>query len=224
MTGQGRRRAAIFDLDGVLADTSVLHEIAWERLAAAEGFAIDPEVVPLLKGRSREASLELLLGDRQVDPAIFQRMLDDKNATYRQLLSELRPGDAIPGSRECLAELARHGWMLAVGSSSRNAAEALERLELDAMFETVVDGNAVAAAKPDPAVFVEAARRLDVGPADCVVIEDAAAGIEAARRAAMATVGVGERDQLPAADVVVRSVAEIDATALEALVDGRGRA
>lgn len=223
MSPYGRRCAAIFDLDGVLVETSVLHTIAWERLAAAEGFPIDARVLPQLRGRSREASLQLLLGDRAVDPATFQRMLEAKNAWYRASLLDLSPHDAMIGARACLADLARAGWLLAVGSSSKNAIEVLRRLELDVLFDAIVDGNTVEAAKPNAAVFVEAARRLGMPPESCVVIEDAAAGIEAARRAEMASIGVGDPAHLGDADMVVESVADISVALLERLLVARGR-
>jgi len=217
----GQLRAVIFDLDGVLADTARLHFAAWRRLAEAEGFTFDASVADQLRGLSRSASLTRLLGDRVVDDASFQRMLDVKNGWYRQALASLGPEDALPGARQCLMRLAESGWRLAVGSSSRNAATVLARLELAPLFDAIVDGNDVEHAKPAPDVFVIAAQRLGVPAVSCVVIEDAPSGIEAARNADMAVIGVGPAEVVGAADRIVSSVAQVDEAMVSQLVEAR---
>ena len=217
----GQLRAAIFDLDGVLADTAVLHLSAWRRLAEAEGFAFDASVADELRGLSRSASLTKLLAGRVVDDVSFQRMLDMKNGWYRDALASLGPEDSLPGARDCVTGLRSSGWRLAVGSSSRNAATVLAHLQLAPLFDAIVDGNDVEQAKPAPEVFLIAAQRLGVPAVNCVVIEDAASGVEAARGANMAVIGVGGADVVGAADIVVASVADIDHALLSQLVDVR---
>ncbi|MEX0593100.1 MAG: beta-phosphoglucomutase [Nitriliruptoraceae bacterium] len=221
MTPDGPLRAAIFDLDGVLADTAKLHLSAWRRLAVSEGFAFDASIADELRGLSRSASLARLLGDHVIDDVSFQRMLDVKNGWYQDALASLGPDDALPGARTCVTRLAASGWRLAVGSSSRNAATVLAHLQLAPLFDAIVDGNDVEHAKPAPEVFLIAAHRLGVAPVSCVVIEDATSGIEAARNADMAVIGVGSTAAVGAADIVVPSVEDIDHAMISQLVDTR---
>lgn len=196
-----------------------MHTAAWRRLADEEGLAFDPAIEPQLRGLSRHDSLRIILADRVVSEDELSRLAARKNAWYRASLSSLQPDDALPGARECVARLRQQGWSLAVGSASRNAGTVLERLDLRGLFDAVVDGDAVTLAKPDPEVFVEAARRLKVAPQRCVVIEDAPAGVFAARQAGMVCVGVGDPTDLATADIVVASVAQLQPDQLADLID-----
>lgn len=192
-------RAVIFDLDGVLVSTDELHFQAWKQLADAEGIPFDRVINHRLRGVSRLESLEIILerAARPYSPEQKIALADAKNAMYRELLSTLTPADALPGAAELPAALKARGVKIAVGSSSRNTSLILERLDWSDRFDVVVDGNDIRRSKPDPEVFVLAAQRLGVPPAQCLVVEDAIAGVEAARRAGMAVFGIGTPELLP---------------------------
>lgn len=198
-------RGAIFDLDGVLVDTARFHFVAWRRLAQAQGFGLTEADNEKLKGVSRVRSLEILMHawGIEADPATKQEWMDQKNRWYREAIGRLGPDDMLPGARAYLERCRAEGRRVALGSASKNAPEILERLEATELFDAIVDGNRVTQAKPDPAVFVCAAHDLKLSPADCVVFEDAVAGVEAAHRAGMRVIGIGDTRQLGQADLVV---------------------
>ncbi|MBN1242191.1 MAG: beta-phosphoglucomutase [Spirochaetales bacterium] len=208
--GDGNRQAAsveafIFDLDGVVVDTARLHYAAWRALANELGFDLTLEQNERLKGVSREESLAIVLsiGGVEADTARRAELAARKNAWYVESLATLSARDALPGAVAFLEAARAAGLRTALASASKNAPAILAALGIGRLFDAVVDGNAGLAAKPDPAVFLEAARRLGV-PADrAVVFEDAAAGVEAALRGGFEAVGVGERTALGAARVVV---------------------
>jgi beta-phosphoglucomutase len=193
-------RAAIFDLDGVIVDTARFHLLAWSRLAAELGFALAPVVNERLKGVSRMRSLEIVLEAGGVaelhDPASRLVLADRKNRWYMDMVSAMDPGELLPGALDCLKEYREVGVRTALGTASRNAPLVLDRLGIRSCFDTVVDGESVTRPKPDPEVFLVAARRLGIPPAKCAVFEDAVAGIEAARRAGMYAVGIGRHEAL----------------------------
>lgn len=192
-------RAVIFDLDGVLVSTDEMHYRAWKQLADAEGIPFDRTINHRLRGVSRMESLEIILerARRTYSPEQKAALADAKNARYRELLSTLTPADALPGAAVITAALKERGVKIAVGSSSRNTSLILERLGWSDRFDAVVDGNDIQHSKPDPEVFVLAAKRLGVPPGRCLVVEDAVAGVEAARRAGMAVLGIGTPEDLP---------------------------
>lgn len=192
-------RAVIFDLDGVLVSTDELHFQAWKQLADAEGIPFDRAINHRLRGVSRMESLEIILerAARTYTPEQKAALADAKNARYRELLSTLTPADALPGAAAITAALKERGVKIAVGSSSRNTSLILERLGWSDRFDAVVDGNDIQHSKPAPEVFVLAAKRLGVPPGRCLVVEDAVAGVEAARRAGMAVFGIGTPEHLP---------------------------
>ncbi|MBN1510402.1 MAG: beta-phosphoglucomutase [Phycisphaerae bacterium] len=204
-------RAVIFDLDGVLVSTDDLHYRAWKQLADAEGIQFDRAINHRLRGVSRMQSLEIILerAARSYSPERKAAMADAKNAAYRDLLSTLTPADALPGADAMLSALQARGVKTAVGSSSRNASLILEKLGWSDRFDAVVDGNDIQHSKPHPEVFVLAAKRLGVPPAQCLVVEDAAAGVDAARRAGMAVFGIGTPDRLPGLIRLAPSLADV---------------
>ncbi len=208
--------AVIFDLDGVLTDTAELHYRAWKQLADAHGLPFDRAANEQLRGVSRAASLRLILGDREVDDATFDAMMAEKNATYVELLRTITPDDALPGARELVAACEQRGLRTAIGSASRNARTVLDALELTDRFDAIADGTTVTAAKPAPDVFLAAARELAIEPAACAVLEDAAAGIEAALAAGMVAVGIGPSERVGDAHLVFADTAAVD---LDAVVD-----
>ncbi|ADN02471.1 beta-phosphoglucomutase [Spirochaeta thermophila] len=203
-------KGAIFDLDGVIVDTARYHYLAWRRLAEELGFEFTPEHNERLKGVSRMRSLEILLevGGISVSPEEKQQLAEKKNRWYVEYISALTPDALLPGAREFLTWLRDRGVKIALGSASKNAPLILDRLGITGLFDAVVDGTMVEKAKPDPEVFLKGAGLMDVDPRECVVFEDAVAGIEAARRGGMKAVGVGDPEVLAEADWVVRSLAE----------------
>lgn len=212
-------QAVIFDLDGVLIRTDELHYRSWQKLTEAEGIPFDRTVNQRLRGVGRLDSLAIVLerADRRYDEAERLVLADHKNATYRSLLEAMTSDDVLPGVVDILAQLGQRAVKRAVASASKNAALALERTELADWFDAVIDGNDIQHSKPHPQVFLLAAQRLQVAPKRCLVVEDAATGVQAARRAGMAVVGIGPARELPGADRVVGSLTEVTVDELLAM-------
>ena len=185
-------KAVIFDLDGVIVSTDNCHYLAWKRLADEEGIYFDRKINDRLRGVSRMASLDIVLERAQKPYADSekQEMAERKNGYYRELIKELTPNDILPGAIENLQELKRNGIKIAIGSSSKNTPIILKQIGLDGYFDAVSDGNNITHSKPDPEVFVKAADMLGIAPENCLVVEDADAGIEAGKRGGMKTLSV----------------------------------
>ena len=185
-------KAVLFDLDGVIVSTDGCHYRAWKRMADEEGIYFDEKINDRLRGVSRMASLEIVLerASRSYTDDEKAALAERKNDYYRDLICELTPSDILPGAMENLNELKENGILVAVGSSSKNTPLILRRIGLDAFFDAVSDGNNISRSKPDPEVFLKAAEMLGTDPADCLVVEDADAGIEAGRRGGMKTLSV----------------------------------
>ncbi len=185
-------KAVLFDLDGVIVSTDGCHYRAWKRMADEEGIYFDEKINDRLRGVSRMASLEIVLerASRSYTEEEKVALAARKNDYYRDLIRELTPSDILPGAMENLNELKENGILVAVGSSSKNTPLILRRIGLDAFFDAVSDGNNISRSKPDPEVFLKAAEMLGTDPADCLVVEDADAGIEAGRRGGMKTLSV----------------------------------
>jgi beta-phosphoglucomutase len=198
--------ACIFDLDGVIVDTAKYHYLAWRRLAREMGFDFSPEHNERLKGVSRMRSLEILLeiGGITLTDAEMINAAHRKNAWYVDYISVLSPDEILPGVKPFLNELKQAGINMGIGSASKNAGIILNRLQLQDVFDTVIDGTRVTKAKPDPQIFLLAADELKVSPAECIVFEDAQAGIEAAKNAGMCCIGVGDKKVLHKADLVIK--------------------
>jgi len=197
--------ACIFDLDGVIVDTAVYHYQAWKRLANELGFDFTEAQNERLKGISRIRSLELILewGGIHKTAAEQQDLATRKNEWYVEMINRMTPREILPGAKEFLEQLRSAGLKTALGSASKNSSTILERTGLLPLFDAIVDGNTVTASKPDPEVFLKGAAALGIAPAYCVVFEDAIAGIDAAKAAGMKAVGIGDRDTLTGADMVV---------------------
>ncbi|MCE7985078.1 MAG: beta-phosphoglucomutase [Caldilinea sp. CFX5] len=204
-----RIQAILFDLDGVLTDTAEYHYQAWQWLADREGIPFDRTHNEQLRGVSRRESLLLLLGDRTIDEATAQRWMADKNRKYQELLQQITPADLLPGVTMLLDECDALGLRTAVVSASQNARFVLDQLTIADRFAVIVAGPEADVgpgknrAKPAPDLFLLAAERLALAPANCLVVEDAAAGITAARVAGMATVGIGPVERVGHADLVL---------------------
>jgi beta-phosphoglucomutase len=186
----------IFDLDGVLTDTAEYHYRAWKRLADELGIPFTREENEALRGIPRRESLLMLLKGRPATEAQLQEWMTRKNNHYLQYIREISPADVLPGARELLEEIRAAGLKAALGSASKNAREVIERLGIAHLFDAVSDGNSVARQKPAPDLFLHAAAQLDLPPRQCVVVEDAAAGIEAALAGGFWTLGLGPPERV----------------------------
>lgn len=204
--------AAIFDLDGVIVDTARYHFLAWRRLAADLGFTFGEDLNERLKGVSRMRSLDILLEAGGLagafGPGEKQRLADRKNSWYVEYISGMDEREILDGAMECLAEYRAAGIRTALGTASRNAALVLDRLRIGHLFDAVVNGNVVSRAKPDPEVFVVSARSIGVPNHACAVFEDAASGIEAAKRCGMYAIGIGSAAILAGADETIPGLAQ----------------
>jgi beta-phosphoglucomutase len=187
------KKVVIFDLDGVIVSTDEFHYQAWKRLSDKEGIYFDREINQRLRGISRMQSLEIILekSKRHYSDAEKEELADEKNRYYRESLNYLSPSDILPGVLSVLKVLKEKGIKTAIGSSSKNAQTILKKIKLDSYFDVVIDGNNITRSKPDPEVFLLAAKGLGADPSVCIVVEDAEAGIEAAISAGMIPVGVG---------------------------------
>ncbi len=200
-----RYKGVIFDLDGVIADTAVLHRAAWNRLAQEIGVPFDEGIAERLKGVDRRGSLEILLerAARPYSEAEKRALEERKNHDYRSSIEHLGPDSLLPGARAAIESARAAGVRVALASASHNAPLLLERLGIAGLFDYVVDAGAVARPKPDPAIFLDAAAGLGLAPSDCLGVEDAAAGIAAIRAAGMKPIGIGDAVALAAADAVL---------------------
>lgn len=211
--------ACIFDLDGVIVDTARYHYLAWRRLANELGFDFTEEQNERLKGVSRVRSLQILLeiGGVTVDQATFDALAAKKNAWYVDSIKQMDPSEILPGAKEFLEALRQAGIKTALGSASKNAGLILRNIGLTDHFDAIIDGTHTTKAKPDPEVFLLGARALGKDPANCVVFEDAAAGIEAAKAAGMKVVGIGSAANLGQADLVITGLDQMRVDRLESL-------
>ena len=208
-------RAVIFDLDGVITDTAEFHYRGWQRLADEEGIAFDRATNEALRGLSRRESLLALLDEAdEVDEAELQRMMQAKNSYYVESLTTMTPQDALSGAVPLVDDAKRRGLKVAIGSSSKNARMVLDKLELTDAFDAIADGDTVEQAKPAPDLFLAAAELLGVEPQQCVVIEDAASGVDAALAAGMTAVGIGPAERVGHAHHRFDTVDEVDLAAV----------
>ncbi|MCL2003657.1 MAG: beta-phosphoglucomutase [Oscillospiraceae bacterium] len=208
----GNMNAVIFDLDGVIVHTDEYHYRAWKKLADRLGVCFDERINNRLRGVSRLESLEIVLENSafsDIPDAEKAALADEKNKTYQTLLQAMTPDDLSPEVLKTLRALKERGCRMAIGSSSRNAPLILEKIGLAGFFDAVSDGNNITNSKPDPEVFLKAAEYLGVSAKDCVVVEDADAGIEAARRAGMKTIAMGDAARGGQADWSIQSFGEI---------------
>ena len=202
-------RAFIFDLDGVITDTAEYHFRGWKRLADEEGLPFTREDNEHLRGIARRESLMLILKDRMYLEEKIQEMMERKNGYYLEFIKEISPRDLLPGARELLEEIRAAGLKNALGSASKNASEVIERLGIRSLFDAISDGHSVERQKPAPDLFLHAAQQLDLSPAECVVVEDAAAGIEAARAGGFWSVGLGPTERVGKADGIFPSLSGV---------------
>jgi beta-phosphoglucomutase len=209
--------ALILDLDGVVTDTADQHEAAWRAMLAEHGLPFHPAAYDRTRGRSRDDSLRELLDGHEVPDDVFAAMLEGKNAGYLAALDGLTLRDLLPGVLDLLLAAEKRHWKVAIGSSSLNAATVLDRIGITDLFDAVADGT-TGSPKPAPDIFLAAARMLEVEPAACVVVEDAASGVEAALAAGMRVIGVGPVERVGRAHVRIDSTAGLVLDELEPLI------
>lgn len=204
-------KAIIFDLDGVICRTDRYHYLAWKALADRLGIPFDEEVNQRLRGVSRRESLEIVLGARggAYSEAEKLAMTEEKNAVYKTYLAAMTPEDLSPETLAVLRALRRRGYLLAIGSSSRNARQILERLGLGDFFDAVADGTQITRSKPDPEVFLLAASLLGVRPGEAVVVEDGESGVRAAVAGGFRVIGLCSAGHDPGGEVSVEGLSQL---------------
>ena len=202
----------IFDLDGVIVSTDNCHYLAWKKMADEEGIPFDRTINERLRGVSRMESLSIILekATKEYTDAEKEAMAARKNGYYVELIGSLTPGDMLPGAMDTIRLLKEKGIRIAIGSSSRNTPIILRQIQLDNTFDAVADGNAITRSKPDPEVFLLAAKLLGLSPENCLVVEDADAGVEAALAGGMRVLGVGGAAQNPKATFAAQSLEKAD--------------
>lgn len=206
---KNQKKAFIFDLDGVVTDTAEYHYQAWKTIADELDVPFDRQKNEELKGVSREESFKRLLSGKVLPEDQFKSLMNKKNDLYRSFLKKLSRNDMLPGMREFLTQSRQDGIRTAIGSSSKNAAEIIDRLEANELFDAIVCGADVPNAKPAPDLFLLAADKLETAPEQCVVFEDAYSGITAAHAAGMKAVGIGTSEALPEADLIYKNLARV---------------
>lgn len=204
-------KAFLFDLDGVIVDTAVFHFKAWKKLTNLLGFDIDQEFNESLKGISRMDSLNEILKKGNLEISMEEKLkyAEMKNSWYLELVNQMTEKDILPGVKEFLNVSRNLGIKIALGSASKNAMLILEKTGILSFFDAIIDGNHVSKSKPDPEVFLKGAEALQVLAKNCIVFEDAFAGVQAAKAAQMKAVGIGDSQVLTNADFVLKGLFEI---------------
>tara|TARA_R110002051_G_scaffold143507_6_gene216516 strand:+ start:37183 stop:37875 length:693 start_codon:yes stop_codon:yes gene_type:complete len=216
-----KKAGFIFDLDGVIVDTAKYHYLAWRKLANELGFEFTKEQNELFKGVSRKKCLEILLeiGGIKATQEQFNAWMIEKNEDYLAYIDQMDAREILPDVIRVLKFLKEREIPIALGSASKNAKPILEKVNLLPYFDSIVDGNNVTKAKPDPEVFLIAAKNLGVEPNMCVVFEDAVAGIQAANSASMVSIAIGDSEILNEADYNFKDFTEMSDSFLESLLN-----
>ncbi|RZJ36409.1 MAG: beta-phosphoglucomutase [Flavobacterium sp.] len=214
------RKTFIFDLDGVIVDTARYHFLAWQKISDELGVEFTPEHNEQLKGVSRVRSLDIILelGKINASQNDKERWLQQKNEDYLHYIENMNESEILDGVVHVLSYLRAKDQLIALGSASKNARPILDRVNIRHFFDAIVDGNDVTNAKPDPEVFLNAARQLDSAVEDCIVFEDSVAGIQAANIGGMTSVGIGDSKILQEAQYIFPDFTHINSTFLETLI------
>lgn len=204
-------KAIIFDLDGVICETDMYHYISWKELADSIGVPFDEGINNKLRGVSRMDSLDIILSKSQTIYSKEEKkeLAERKNQIYRNLLEGMNPNDLDPDVKRVLIDLQEKGIKIAIGSSSKNAKLILKRLGIEAQFDAISDGNDIERAKPDPEIFLKAAAMLGIEPEDCLVVEDARSGVQAATAAGMDCAAIGDAVRYGLAKYNLGSIKEL---------------
>jgi len=214
------KKGIIFDLDGVIVDTAKYHYFAWRKLANRLGFEFSQKQNELFKGVSRKRCMDILLEMGNVTATQEQKeaWMIEKNDDYLAFIEEMDDSEILPDVPKMLHFLKDNTIPIALGSASKNAKPILEKVGLLSYFDAIVDGNNVTKAKPDPEVFLLAAEKLGVEATNCIVFEDAVAGIEAANAANMMSIGIGEKEVLSEATFIFKDFTEISINFMNDLI------
>lgn len=200
--------AIIFDLDGVICSTDRYHYMAWKALTDRLGIPFDEQVNSQLRGVSRMESLEIILGERSCEYSDEEKqaLAEEKNNIYKGYLSSMTPGNLSKEVRMTLYTLRQRGYLLAIGSSSKNTRQILKQLGLGDFFDAVADGTQITKSKPDPEVFLLAASMLGVSPENAIVIEDAESGVRAAKAGRFRAIGIRTEGNDPDSDITIKKL------------------
>ncbi len=203
-------KACIFDLDGVIVDTAHYHFLAWQRLAKELGVDLTEKINERLKGVSRMQSLQVILDMGKINLTKDRKVsfADRKNEWFVEYIEAMKPSEIFPGVKALITAIRKKGIKVALASSSKNAPRVIELLGIATLFDVVVDGSMIIDTKPDPEIFLLTAQKLNIKPVNCLVFEDAEAGVEAAVRAGMKCVGVGKAENLGKATLVVSKMSD----------------
>lgn len=207
-----QKKAVIFDLDGVICFTDKYHYLAWKALADRLGIYFDEKINDRLRGVSRMASLDIILerATEEYTPEQKEAFATEKNDTYRDLLKNMSPSDLTDEVKDTLVELRNRGYKLSIGSSSKNTKFILGQIGLGDFFDAIADGTDITHSKPDPEVFLCSAQKIGIAPADCAVVEDAKAGIQAAKAAGMTALALfGDAKECGEEDYNLTSFADL---------------
>ncbi|WP_411767313.1 beta-phosphoglucomutase [Winogradskyella sp. A3E31] len=215
------KTAFIFDLDGVIVDTAKYHFLAWQRLAKRLDIEFTEEENEQLKGVSRVRSLQKILewGNKTISETEFNDLMASKNEEYLSYIDDMDQSELLPDVLKTLKDLKSKKQPIALGSASKNARRILKQTSINDLFDVIVDGNDVSKAKPDPEVFLNAAKLLNVKPEDCVVFEDSVAGVTAANSANMVSIGIGSKEVLGHADFVFKDFTELPGDFIKELIN-----
>lgn len=215
------KKGFIFDLDGVIVDTAKYHYLAWKKLANSIGVDFSKEQNEQLKGVSRTRSLEKILewGNKTLVDDKFMELMARKNDDYLSYINNMDESEILPDVNKILIYLAKHEQPIALGSASKNAREILKKVKLINQFDAIIDGNDVIKAKPDPEVFLKAASAISTPPEYCIVFEDSVAGIKAANKANMTSIGIGDKAVLKEANYIFKDFTEINSEFLYSLIN-----
>lgn len=205
-------KAVIFDLDGVLTDTAIYHYMGWKMLADKLNIPFNEALNEELKGIDRMTSLNKILARGNIDLSQDDKNLlcDEKNAYYVELIKKITEDDLLPGAKRALIELKNKGYKIGLASVSKNAFSVVESLNIANFFDYIVDARTINRGKPNPEIFIACAEAIGVKCHECIGVEDAVAGIEAIKRANMFAIGIGRRDILIKADIVLESLEDFD--------------
>jgi beta-phosphoglucomutase len=214
------KKGIIFDLDGVIVDTAKYHYLAWKKLANQLGFEFSQEQNELFKGVSRKRCLDILLEMGNLSATQEQKdvWMIEKNNDYQAYIKKMDDSEILPDVPKILTLLKENAIPIALGSASKNALPILEKVGLAHFFDEIVDGNSVTKAKPDPEVFLMAAKKMNLSPSNCIVFEDAVAGIEAANSANMISIGIGDKEVLSQATFIFKDFTEITTDFMKKLI------
>ncbi|QCE41553.1 beta-phosphoglucomutase [Psychroserpens sp. NJDZ02] len=215
------KKGFIFDLDGVIVDTAKYHFLAWQNLAKSIDIDFTHKQNEQLKGVSRVKSLEKILewGNKTISEELFASLMGKKNEEYLSFIEKMTDEEILPDVPKILNYLIEKQQPISLGSASKNARPILEKVNLLSKFDAIVDGNDVSKAKPDPEVFLIAAKHLNMKPEDCIVFEDSVAGVQAANTANMISIGIGEKEVLHEADYIFSDFTEIENSFIEELIN-----